>query len=620
MLTLMVMLYSWSLVSCGDDDDDGIVQNNPVNNGGGNNNGNNGGSNIDAPQELFGAWQMSDEQDPGHYFIYVFNADGTGKMYSGCNPADNTARSVNSFVYSFNRQNAAITFDGMTYTIEFKNNNTKLNLSIYGHVVMELYTYDGELPNMEHAPSVPTGITATVDGTSISVSWQSVNEAKSYNVYRSNSAEGEYSLIGTSTSTSYKDNSPISGYNYYKVSAVNGNGTSSLSDYASCNHTSSGNAPSSPTGLQAQVNGTSVTITWQSVNNATSYIIYRSSNASSSYTQIGTSNSTSYTDNNPISGYNYYKISAVNSYGESPQSSYASCNYDGGGSSTPPSAPSGVTATNQGSQNLPRIFISWSPVSNATSYKVFRSSSASGSYSQIGSSTLNDYYDNSPLSGNNYYRVKAVNSAGESPYSSFVFCYNDVEYEPCPPKVTVSGTTSQKVSWEPPTSSGCGTPTSYKVYKRNPFTGEWELKTTTTSKSYSPPSSDIHPGENWYGVTAINNSGSSAGLWAHSEGGATLAKPTNFNAQKLDSEHVYFTWSKVAWATGYSIFSSFDASGSYSPGYYTGAQTGNQTSCTVYCSLKSGTTIYFKIKAIFDCTYAGGVWSSDFTTYRSVTF
>ena len=528
MAMMLVALSGLYLISCGDDDDTSDkkeIVNNGDDNGGGNNN---GGGKIDVPQELLGGWQMTDPQTYSRY-IFIFNEDGTGKQYIGVDPSDNIAHSVIDFVYSYNRQNSTLTLFGATYVLAFKNGNTKMTLSFGDEVVMALYIYEGPIPSMEQENSSPTGVTASVDGSSILISWQSVSGATKYKIYRSSSANGSYSLIGESSTTSYRDNSPVSGYNYYKVSAVNNNGESQQSSYASCNFTS------------------------------------------------------------------------------------------GGGNSTAPNAPTGVTVSNEGNASIPSIRISWSSVSNATGYKVYRSSSANGSYSQIGSQTSNTYmFDNNPMSGNNYYKVKALNSSGESSFSSYALFNNDPEFSPCPPTVKVSGTTSQTVTWTNPTSNGCGKPTSYEVYKENPYTGQLEFKKTTTSTSYSPSSSDIHPGMNCYAVKAINNMGYVIGQALSQE--APLAKPSSFTAQKSGA-YLKFTWSKVAWATGYQIFVSSSASGSYS--IFTQVDDGSQTSLTIDLikdyPISSGATLYYKIRAIHQSKLIS-FYYSDQTTYKSVKF
>ncbi len=389
---------------------------------------------------------------------------------------------------------------------------------------------------------------------------------------------------------------------------------------------------SAPIGVTAtKYDETYIYVEWNAVSNATSYNLYYCSTYNGSYSKISDNleRAYCYVNYNGVSGDYYFKITAVNSSGvESSMSSYARCSISngGGGGTSVPGTPTGVTATNTGTSASPKIKISWSSVSGATSYKVYRSSTAGGTYSQIGSATSYTYlYDNSPLSGYNYYKVKAFNSAGESSYSSYAY-YNNTNngggggggtttYSPCPPTVSVSGTSSQTVSWTISTSSGCGSPTSFEVYKFEPCANTWTLKTTTTSRTYYVSSSDIHPGINRYAVKAINSAGSDAN-YAYSSS-VSLAAPTSFTAQKSGS-NVTFTWSKVAKATGYQIYESSSASGTYT--ILDRIDNVNTTTLTRYYPASSGTTRYFKIEAFFDCDGVGGPIYSSKTTYKSVTF
>ena len=471
-------------------------------------------------------------------------------------------------------------------------------------------------------PSAPTGVSATVSGSQVYVSWGSVSNATSYKVYRSSTASGTYTQIGSTTSNTYLyDSSPLTGYNYYKVKAVNSAGESSYSSYAYCNYSGGATVPSAPTGVSATVSGSLIYVSWNSVSNATSYRVYRGTSASGSYSLIGSPTSTNFYDSNPLTGYNYYKVTAVNSAGESSYSTYAYCNYSGG--ATVPSAPTGVTATVLGNSANSYVSVSWTPVSNATGYQVYRSSSANGSFSLIGSPTSSTpyYYDYNPLSGYNYYKVKAVNSAGESSYSSYASCYyTPPVMSPCPPSVSVSGTSSQTVSWTPVINSGCGTPTSYEVYHRNPCNGNtFELMTTTTSTSYSVSSSIVHPGINYYIVKAINSSGNSQNYASSSS--VSLSAPSTFSVQKLSGGYLKFTWSAVSKATGYQIFISDHPSPNsgytiMTNGWVTG---GSTTTTTIYYPGTSGSTMYFKMKAFYDC---GDYWelSNLTSTYKSITF
>jgi len=90
----------------------------------------------------------------------------------------------------------------------------------------------------------------------------------------------------------------------------------------------------------------------------------------------------------------------------------------GGGSiSSKPSTPTGVTASAQSSSS---IKISWTKVSGADEYNVYRSTSASGSFSYRGYTTSTSYTDTG-LTANTtyYYKVTAENDYGESAQSSY---------------------------------------------------------------------------------------------------------------------------------------------------------------------------------------------------------
>ncbi|MDR0707551.1 MAG: hypothetical protein LBF60_06725, partial [Treponema sp.] len=166
----------------------------------------------------------------------------------------------------------------------------------------------------------------------IAVSWNSVSGASGYNVYHSTTSSGTYSLVGSAAGISYTDTglSPSATY-YYKVSAYNDYGESSLSSsYASAS--TSGVAPSAPSGVTAAAEeaewGAPVTIRirWSQVSNANGYKLYRATSSSGVYTLVNDlSTSTSYTDYELQQDTTYYyKVSAYNSYGESPRSSPAS--------------------------------------------------------------------------------------------------------------------------------------------------------------------------------------------------------------------------------------------------------------------------------------------------------
>ena len=198
--------------------------------------------------------------------------------------------------------------------------------------------------------------------------------------------------------------------------------------------------PNSLSGKPTSQNGKYyASLSWGKVDNAIGYYLYYSQYTSSGFQRIGGSISELSTITEAHNGNNYYYVSSFSSIEESApseivrvyiESSASAGDWEnqgggngGGGNGndpTKPSIPSGLSVTNQGSNTTPIVHLSWTSVSGATGYRIYRSSSPSSGYSQIGETSSTTFNDSSPVSGINYYKVTAYNSAGESGYSSYV--------------------------------------------------------------------------------------------------------------------------------------------------------------------------------------------------------
>ncbi|HAJ78560.1 MAG TPA: hypothetical protein DCO75_02215 [Fibrobacteres bacterium] len=81
-------------------------------------------------------------------------------------------------------------------------------------------------------PSTPAGVSATSNGSSVSLSWDAVDGADVYFVYRSTDTSSGYELLKKSWRTSTTDGSVSSGNNYfYRISAVSIAGESSPTEW-----------------------------------------------------------------------------------------------------------------------------------------------------------------------------------------------------------------------------------------------------------------------------------------------------------------------------------------------------------------------------------------------------
>jgi fibronectin type 3 domain-containing protein len=173
-------------------------------------------------------------------------------------------------------------------------------------------------------PSVPAAPTATAGCSSVTVSWNPVSGAASYNIYRSTSG-GAYTKISTGqTGSSYGDSPLAAGTTYnYELTAVGSDGCESATSAASGAAVPSGLPAAAPVISSVTPACGSLTINWGSVSDATSYNIYRKASGGVYGPALATGQTgTSYQDSTAVAGTSYvYAVTAVNACGENPSKS-----------------------------------------------------------------------------------------------------------------------------------------------------------------------------------------------------------------------------------------------------------------------------------------------------------
>ena len=158
-----------------------------------------------------------------------------------------------------------------------------------------------------------------------------------------------------------------------------------------------------------------VLVTWNATDGATSYEVYRSESYMGTKAKLTTTSETSYADNSvPCGDSYYYWVKAKNAYGSS-NFFYSDLGYR---KCPAPSAPSNLSASDGDYEDMVRL--SWSEVSEATGYDIYRATSADGPKTLIDSVGSVNYEDmNLVCEVTYYYWVKATNPTGESDFSSF---------------------------------------------------------------------------------------------------------------------------------------------------------------------------------------------------------
>ncbi|HKQ38794.1 MAG TPA: metallophosphoesterase, partial [Verrucomicrobiae bacterium] len=176
----------------------------------------------------------------------------------------------------------------------------------------------------------------------------------------------------------------------------------------------SGTAPPVPQNLSATPGNAQVSLTWGTSSGAASYNVKRSTTSGGPYTTIASPATTSYLDTAVVNGTTYYYVvSAVNSNGESANSTQVSATPS---APTVPAAPTNLTL----STTKKKIRLNWTDNSNnETGFKIERSTDGVN-FTQIATVAANiATYQNNVTSGvRYYYRVRATNAVGDSGYSN----------------------------------------------------------------------------------------------------------------------------------------------------------------------------------------------------------
>jgi|HubBroStandDraft_1064217.scaffolds.fasta_scaffold12794_2 fibronectin type 3 domain-containing protein len=275
------------------------------------------------------------------------------------------------------------------------------------------YKGGGDGAGQTTVPAAPTVLTAVSGNAQVTLTWTTSSGATGYYVKRSTTTGGPYTQIATQAAANYTDTGLTNGTKYcYVVSAYNSSGQSANS--GEVNATPVLPAPSAPTGLAATAGNAQVSLSWTAISGASSYHVKRST-TSGAETQIAAPTSNSYTDTGLTNGTKYfYVVSAVNSGGESANSSEVSATPSA--PLTAPSTPTGLQATGGNAQ----VSLNWNATSGAASYNVKRSTTNGGPYNTaVASPTVTNYTDTSVINRTAYYYVvSAVNTVGQSANSA----------------------------------------------------------------------------------------------------------------------------------------------------------------------------------------------------------
>lgn len=313
------------------------------------------------------------------------------------------------------------------------------------------------------------------------------------------SASGDpYGIVGIGSTDSYQAGP---GYDL----------ASGLGSISAANFVQAVTGMQAPSALMATPTGTSVTLSWSPIANATNYDVYSgTASGAEGSTPIATSSGTSTTVGSLAAGLTYYfYVTATTSSGTSLPSNEVNA-------TLVPAAPTGLTT----SGNANTITLTWTGSTGAASYYVLQGNTAGGESPTPAATglTATSYSVTAAAGTTDYFEVVAVNQGGDSAASSEV---SGTVLPLAPTALTATGgNASVSLTW------GAGTgATSYNVYE-GPSAG----KETTTPVMTNVTGTTATIGglanttKYYFVVTSVNSAGTSA---QSNEASATTITPSS---------------------------------------------------------------------------------------------
>ena len=447
--------------------------------------------------------------------------------------------------------------------------------------------------------------------------WNAVSGAAKYEVYRARSRSGEYIKYSTVTGTSYTNTSYIENGNtyYYKVRALKSDGTAGAwSSIVSVTYRAASTgtlpAPTVTGGNDAQGRPT---LTWKVVTGAAKYEVYRARSRSGEYIKYSTVTGTSYTNTSYIEDGNtyYYKVRALDANGTAGAwSSIVSVTYRAASTGT---LPAPIVTGGNDSQGRPTL--KWNAVSGAAKYEVYRARSKDGDYIKYSTVAGTSYTNISYIENGNtyYYKVRALKSDGTAgAWSSIVsVTYRAASTGTLSAPAVTGGNDSQgrpALKWKAVTGAA-----KYEIYRSYSRDGSYSKYSTQTSTAYTNSSYLTSGATYYYKVRALDANGNAGPYSAAVSVTCRLKLSAPSVTGGKDSQgRPTLKWNAVTGAAKYEVYRSTSRSGTY-----TKYSTQTSTSYTNSSYLTSGTTYYYKVRALGSDGSYGPYSSVVSVTYRA---
>lgn len=438
-------------------------------------------------------------------------------------------------------------------------------------------------------PAAPARLVATaVAYNQINLTWADLsNNETGFQIERSPNGTDNWTKIADvgQNGTTYSDQSvqPQTIY-FYRVRAVNAAGPSAYSDPA--NATTPVGPPAMPQNLVATaVSTTQINLTWTAIATATNVLIERSPSGNDNWNQLADlpGTATTYEDKNLTQNTTYfYRIRAKNGSGTSPYSNATTPD-------APPAAPARLTAT---AILFSQINLTWADLSNNESGFELERSPDGTTWTKLTDLPANaTTYEDKNLKPRThyYYRIRAVNAAGPSPYSNTADATTPDSPPAAPARLTATAVSNSQINlaW----TDGSDNETGFELERSSDGTtwtkiADLPANTTTYSNTGLTPNTRYV-----YRVRAVNAVGQSvySNVAEETTPDVPPMAPARLTATAVSTSQINLAWADLSTnERGFEVERGSSATGTFTkiadlPANATTYEDKNLTDATAYC-------------------------------------
>ena len=346
------------------------------------------------------------------------NLKAVSSSYNSINISWSGVTGVSGYqIYRATSSTGTYTLISTTTAIRYNNTGLTTNRIYYYKVrayrmVGTVKVYSGYSTTINSKPilSTPASIKSISSSyNSINFSWGEVTGASGYEIYRATSSTGIYTLVSKTTATRYNNTGLTTNrIYYYKVRAYRMVGTVKIySGFSTVKSLKP--VPSAPTSVKAVSSSyNSINISWNGVVGASGYEVYRATSSTGPYTLVSRTTATRYNNTGLTTNRTYYyKVREYRIVGTVKEYSYFLTVV----SAKPvPSTPINAKATRIGCKS---IKLTWSSVTGANGYEVYRSISSTGTYILLTRTTYLYYANSGLITGKTYYyKMRSYRTVG----------------------------------------------------------------------------------------------------------------------------------------------------------------------------------------------------------------